>query len=84
MSRYPLLRNPSPGRPCPLWPPRTPPPPSPLPRTSGRRPSWRTSGRTCGRGEPRPRRWRWCCSACTRPAAPWPGLLQEPRWEAGS
>uniref|UniRef100_A0A3B5LT12 Tyrosine-protein phosphatase domain-containing protein n=1 Tax=Xiphophorus couchianus TaxID=32473 RepID=A0A3B5LT12_9TELE len=57
----PPPRSPSPGPPCPPAPPRTRPPPCPRPRTSGRRPAWRTSGRTCGRGAPRPRRWPWCC-----------------------
>merc|ERR1712087_271649 len=41
-------RSPSPERRDPPWPRRTLPPPCPPRRTSGRRPSWRTSGRTCG------------------------------------
>uniref|UniRef100_A0A0E9XE58 Uncharacterized protein n=1 Tax=Anguilla anguilla TaxID=7936 RepID=A0A0E9XE58_ANGAN len=82
--RCPPLHSPSPGRPCLLWLRRTLPPPCPPPRTSERRHAWRTSGRTCGPDGPRPRRWRWCCSACTRLSGPWPGLPRAPRWAAGS
>ncbi len=42
--------------------------------TSGRRPAWRTWGRTCGRAWPTPPWWPWCWTGSTplaAPATPW-------------
>merc|ERR1711874_714262 len=83
-SRHQPPRSPSRGQPDPLGPRRTHPPPYPLPCTSGRKPSWRTSDRTCGPIEPRPQRWRWCCSTCRQLSAPWPSHLRAQRLGAGS
>merc|ERR1712179_279962 len=58
--------------------------PYPLLHTSGRKRAWRTSDRICDQDEPRPRRWRWCCSTCRWPSVPWPNHRREQRWVAGS
>lgn len=55
-----------------------------LRRTSGRKLVWRTSSQTCGRDEPKPRRWPWCWTTCRRHVAPWRDHHQAPRSGVGS